>query len=103
LVLGAGALLFSCQSGGVTPPVNAAPVTPITIPTATALFSDRETIADAGTGSDPDDGALAAGQFTWWVDLHHAAQTHPFVPPTTGASSGSSLVPPRGHTEDDIF
>lgn len=100
----AGLLLLatlSCDSG--TPPGNAAPVATITTPTAGALFSGGETISYAGTGSDPDDGPLAASQFTWWVDLHHAAHTHPFVPPTSGATSGSFLVPPRGHTEDDIF
>lgn len=98
------AALLSCQPGdSVTPPANSAPVAAITTPLAGSLFSGGETIAYSGTGTDPDDGTLAASQFTWWVDLHHAAHTHPYVPPTTGSTSGSFLVTRRGHTEDDIF
>lgn len=96
-------LIASCQSGDVTPPTNAAPVATITTPATGTLFSGGETIAYAGTGTDPEDGSLTGSQFTWWVDLHHDTHTHPFVPPTTGSTSGSFLVPPRGHTEDNIF
>lgn len=101
LTMVVGALIVSCDSG--TTPSNALPAAIITTPVSGTLFSGGETITYAGTGTDPDDGPLAASPFTWWVDLHHAAHTHPFVPPTTGATSGSFLVPPRGHTEDDIF
>ena len=103
LAIAATTLLLSCQSGDVTPPSNAAPVATITSPTAGSLFSGGETISYAGTGSDAEDGSLAASQFTWWVDLHHATHTHPFVPSATGSTSGSFMVPPRGHTEADIF
>ena len=87
----------------VTNPGNQPPTATITTPLAGSFFSGGETIAYAGTGTDPQDGALAGARFTWWVVLHHAAHTHPFVPPTTGATSGNFLVPPRGHTEEDIF
>ena len=97
--MGAGAFL-SCDSGQG---VNAPPTANITTPTSGSLFSGGETIDFAGTGSDPEDGTLPASDFTWWVDLHHATHTHPFMAPTTGVTSGSFLVPPRGHTEDDIF
>jgi len=98
------ATLISCQAqDAVTPPGNSTPVATITTPVAGALFSGGETISYAGTGTDAEDGTLAGSQFTWWVILHHATHTHPFVPPTSGATSGSFLVPPRGHTEDDIF
>ena len=103
LMVASMTLLVSCQSGDVTPPSDAAPVATITTPTARALFSGGETISYAGSGTDAEDGTLAGNSFTWWVDLHHATHTHPFVPPTSGATSGSFLVPPRGHTEDDIF
>ena len=100
LTLAAGALLLSCESGS---DINAPPTATISTPAAGSLFSGGETIDFSGTGSDPEDGTLPASDFTWWVDLHHATHTHPFVPQTTGVTSGSFLVPSRGHTEDDIF
>lgn len=87
----------------VTPAGNQPPSGTITAPAGGSFFSGGETISYAGTGTDPEDGNLPGSRFTWWVVLHHAAHTHPFVPPTTGANSGSFLVPPRGHTEDDIY
>lgn len=101
LLLGAGALL-GCQEGE-TAPSNSAPIAVITTPTAGALFSGGETINYAGVASDANDGQLTGSRFTWWVDLHHDTHTHPFVPPTTGATSGSFLVPTRGHTEPNIY
>jgi len=87
----------------VVPPANQPPTATITAPPAGTLFSGGDTISYAGTGTDPEDGVLAGNRFTWWVDLHHATHTHPFMPPTTGSKSGSFVVPPRGHTEDNIF
>jgi glucose/arabinose dehydrogenase len=103
LALGAGALLLSCQSTDDPTPVNSPPSATIMTPTVGSLFSGGETISFSGTGTDAEDGSLPAADFTWWADLHHAAHTHPFMPVTTGATSGSFLVPPRGHPEDDIF
>lgn len=102
--LWAAALLLSCEPGeSITPPGDAPPTAVIATPTVGALFSGGETIAYSGTGTDPEDGTLPASRFTWWVDLHHATHTHPFVPPTTDATSGSFTVPTRGHLEEDIF
>jgi glucose/arabinose dehydrogenase len=87
----------------VVAPPNQPPSATITAPLAGTFFSGGDTITFAGTGTDPEDGALAGNRFTWWVDLYHATHTHPFMPPTTGATSGSFVVPPRGHTEENIF
>ena len=46
-----------------------------------------------GTGTDPEDGNLPASAYTWQVDFHHAAHMHPFIAPTSGATSGSFVVP----------
>ena len=100
IALGAVATL-SCDSGN--DPGNTAPVAAITTPVVGALFSGGETIAYAGRGTDLEDGTLAGSRFTWWVELHHDTHIHPFMPPTTGSTSGSFVVPPRGHTEDNIF
>ena len=98
------AALLACQPGdSITPPANTAPVPAITTPAVGTLFSGGETITYAGTGTDAEDGTLAASQLTWWVDLHHDAHTHPLVPRTTGATGGSFIVSPRGHPEENIF
>ena len=36
---------------------------------------------------------LPASAFTWQVDFHHATHIHPFIAPTSGATSGSFVVP----------
>jgi glucose/arabinose dehydrogenase len=104
LPLGLGFLLLSCQSGDqVSPPANMPPVATITLPTAGTLFSGGDTIDFAGGATDAEDGTLAASQLSWWADLHHDTHTHPWLPQTNGVASGQIVVPPRGHTEDNIF
>jgi glucose/arabinose dehydrogenase len=93
--------LASCTSGDG--PANLPPTATITLPAAGTLFSGGDSIHFSGGGSDPEDGTLAASHLTWWVDLHHDTHTHPFLPPTPGVTSGAVYVPPRGHTEDNIF
>jgi glucose/arabinose dehydrogenase len=93
--------LVSCTSGDG--PANLPPTASITLPASGTLFSGGDTIHFSGGGTDPEDGTLAASRLTWWVDLHHDTHTHPFLPPTSGVTSGAVYVPPRGHTEDNIF
>ena len=57
----------------------------------------------AGTGTDPEDGTLPASAFTWQVDFHHDTHTHPFMPPTTGATSGSFTIPTTGETSANVW
>jgi glucose/arabinose dehydrogenase len=102
--LGLGLLLLSCQSGDqVSPPANTPPVATIALPPAGALFAGGDTIDFAGGATDAEDGTLAASHLTWWADLHHDTHTHPWLPVTNGVASGQIVVPPRGHTEDNIF
>jgi glucose/arabinose dehydrogenase len=75
----------------------------ITKPAAGALYSGGQTIQYAGTATDPEQGALPASAFTWQIDLHHADHIHPAMPPTSGAKSGSFVVPTTGHTESNVF
>lgn len=93
-------LVFACATSEAP---NAPPIAAINTPTSGSLFSGGETINYAGTANDPEEGALPGADFTWWADLHHNTHTHPFMPPTSGAASGSFLVPPRGHSEENIF
>ena len=71
---------------GPAPAPNAAPVATISSPAAGSTFRAGDTLTFAGSGTDAEDGALAAGRLTWWADLHHNTHTHPFVQPTTGGS-----------------
>lgn len=80
-----------------------APTAVITQPGPGALYTAGDTLAFAGTASDPEDGTLGASAFTWQIDFHHDAHAHPFLPPTTGVASGSVAIPTVGHTEANVF
>lgn len=87
----------------LTVTTNQAPTATITAPAAGTLYRGGDTIAYAGTGSDPEDGTLAGSRFTWRVDFHHADHTHPFIPSTSGSTSGSLTIPTTGHTEANVW
>ncbi len=82
---------------------NQLPAATITTPAEGSLFSAGETITFAGTGTDPEDGALPASAFTWWVDLHHDAHTHPALDPASGSKSGTFTIPTNNETADNIW
>lgn len=88
----------------VNPAANPnAPTAAITQPVAGTSFAGGDVIQFAGTGTDPEDGALPAGAFTWEVVLHHDTHTHPFFGPTSGVKNGSITIPTRGETSSNIF
>jgi hypothetical protein len=60
-------------------------------------------IAYAGSGADSEDGTLPAAAFTWRVDFHHDTHTHPFIAPTSGATSGSFTIPTTGETSANVW
>ena len=95
----------SATSAGATLTVtssNRAPTATISAPTAGTTFAGGTVIAYAGSGSDPEEGALPGARLTWRVDLHHDSHSHPFVPDTTGAS-GTFTIPTTGETSANIF
>jgi glucose/arabinose dehydrogenase len=79
------------------------PVGSITAPSSGAVYRAGDTIAYSGKGGDPEDGSLPASAFTWKVDFHHNTHTHPFVPATTGAMTGSFTIPSVGETATDVW
>lgn len=87
----------------LTVSANSTPTATITAPAAGTLYSAGDTINYAGTGTDPEDGTLPASAFTWEVVFHHDTHTHPFIPPTSGATSGSFVVPNTGETATNVF
>jgi glucose/arabinose dehydrogenase len=86
---------------------NERPTATITTPANQTLYSAGNVISFAGTGTDPEDGVLPAANFTWQVDFHHAApqpHVHPFVPPTSGITSGSFTIPNQNfETSAQVF
>lgn len=97
------AIGVSCGGGGGGPSTNnQPPVATITSPAAGATFRAGDTISFAGSGTDAEDGALAAGQLTWWAELHHDSHSHPFQPQTVGAT-GQVTIPTQGETAANIF
>jgi glucose/arabinose dehydrogenase len=91
------------SSATLTVSSNAAPVATITAPSSGALYSGGDTISYAGSGSDTEDGVLPGSAFTWEVVFHHGSHTHPFMPPTSGATSGSFTIPRLGEVATDVF
>ncbi|HEY8227116.1 MAG TPA: PQQ-dependent sugar dehydrogenase, partial [Pyrinomonadaceae bacterium] len=91
------------NSATLTVAPGTAPVGEITSPAAGNQYRGGDTINFAGTGTDAEDGPLPASAFTWWIDFHHETHTHPFIPPTTGITSGSFVIPTTGETSADVW
>ena len=86
---------------GVTPDLP--PTAVINLPAPGALYSAGDTLDYSGSGTDPEDGALPASAFTWQIDFHHDAHTHPFLPPTSGVTAGSLVIPNSGETAANVL
>jgi glucose/arabinose dehydrogenase len=91
------------SSATLTVTANSAPTATITSPVAGTTYAGGDTVNYAGTGTDNEDGTLPASAFTWEVVFHHDTHTHPFIAPTTGAKSGSFVIPRLGETSANVF
>lgn len=87
----------------LTVTTNQRPTATIETPLAGARYTGGETLTYSGTASDPEDGTLPVGAFTWRVDFHHADHVHPFMPATNGAQSGSITIPTLGETATNVW
>jgi glucose/arabinose dehydrogenase len=81
---------------------NQSPTGSITSPATGTRYRAGQTINYSGTGTDAEDGTLPASAFTWRVDFHHDAHVHPFLPATSGAKSGSFVIPATGETSANV-
>ncbi len=94
--------VFSAQA--VLTVTSSQPPSPtITAPAAGTLYAAGDTINFSGTATDPEDGTLPAAAFTWWVNFHHDTHFHPFMPPTSGITSGSFVIPTIGETSPNVW
>jgi glucose/arabinose dehydrogenase len=82
---------------------NRAPAGTITQPAVGTLYNGGGVIRYAGTATDPENGTLPASAFTWRVDFLHDTHSHPFVPSTSGVTSGSFTAAKTGHTETNVW
>jgi glucose/arabinose dehydrogenase len=90
--------MLTVTSGGNSPPAAT-----ITQPATGTLYTAGMTISYAGTGTDAEDGTLPPSAFRWQIDFHHDTHTHPFMPPTSGATGGSFTIPRSGETSANVW
>jgi len=82
---------------------NQPPVPTIVTPASGALYTAGTTLTYSGSATDPEDGTLTGPRFTWEIVFHHDTHTHPFLPPTSGATGGSVDIPNTGETAANVF
>jgi glucose/arabinose dehydrogenase len=83
--------------------LNTAPTGTIVLPAAGTNYAGGSVITYSGTGTDTQDGTLPASAFSWRVDFHHDTHIHPFIPDTTGAKSGTFVIPTTGETSANVW
>ena len=88
----------------LTVTTNSRPPATITAPAAGSLTAAATTINYAGTG-DRSRGRHAArpAPSPGAVDFHHDTHIHPFMPDTTGITSGSFTIPTPGETATNVW
>jgi glucose/arabinose dehydrogenase len=87
----------------LTVTTNRSPTARIDTPSATLGFATGDVIRYSGTGTDPEDGSLAAGAFTWKVDFQHDGHAHSFVTPISGITGGQFTVPDFEASEANMW
>jgi|GEM_PF-1975065 len=83
--------------------VGAAPQGTIITPASGAFYNAGDTISYSGSGTDAEDGVLAASRFSWTVVFHHDDHTHPFLGPINGVTSGSFQIPQTGESSANTW
>ncbi|MFL5344408.1 MAG: hypothetical protein ACJ8AT_06430 [Hyalangium sp.] len=75
------------------------PVARLRSPEEGARYRPGSALTFEGRGEDPEDGALPASAFTWWVDIHRGDRVSSFVPPLSGMARGTFTVPAMQETD----
>lgn len=102
-------VVVSNASGNVTSGVatlsvlaNVAPVAEIITPVASDTYVAGTNISFSGSGTDAEDGELAAAAFSWEIDFHHDTHKHD-QPALEDVKQGSFLVPNQGETSANVW
>ena len=82
---------------------NQPPTASILAPANGMHYNAGNTIAFSGSGSDPEDGDLPPGAFSWTIVFHHDAHTHPFLGPIDDVTGGTFTIPTSGETSANVF
>jgi glucose/arabinose dehydrogenase len=91
--------LMSC---GGNESANAPPDPVMASPPEGFTYKAGDSLVLEGRATDPQDGELAVGSMTWWVDLHHDSHTHSLLLPTAGAGGRVNILT-RGETSDNVW
>jgi glucose/arabinose dehydrogenase/regulation of enolase protein 1 (concanavalin A-like superfamily) len=82
---------------------NQLPSATVTAPANGMLYSAGDTISYSGSGTDPEDGTLAASRLSWTINFHHDTHVHPFLGPINGVGSGSFTIPRTGELATNVW
>ncbi|MBP9097504.1 MAG: PQQ-dependent sugar dehydrogenase [Ferruginibacter sp.] len=98
----AGTVTSSNATLTVTSP-NVAPTANITSPVAGYTYAGGQLINYAGTGTDPENGTLAASAFKWYILFYHDTHNHPGPTAVSGVKNGSFTIPSTGETASNVW
>ena len=101
-VVGNGAGTATSAAATLTVSGNLPPRATIVDPPMGTTYRAGDTMVFSGTGTDPEDGDLAPGAFTWAVEFLHLEHSHPFLPDTAGITNGFFEIPKTGETSDQV-
>jgi glucose/arabinose dehydrogenase len=87
----------------LTVTANTPPVATILTPTEGTHYVGGQAFSYSGSATDAEDGSIPASAFTWRIDFHHDAHTHPFLPETSGSKSGNFTIPTEGETSANVW
>ncbi|CAN5627032.1 hypothetical protein BH11BAC1_BH11BAC1_21830 [soil metagenome] len=82
---------------------NQVPTATISTPGAGAMYSGGSVISFSGSGTDPEDGALPASGYQWYVEFHHDTHLHPGPSTPQGVASGTFTIPNSGETSTNVY
>jgi len=72
-------------------------------PTTSSTYKEGDTIFYKVVVSDAEDGTIAIENYTWFIDLHHDAHTHPALNPISGIREGYFVANANGETDDNVW
>lgn len=84
-------------------PGNEPPVVTITAPLPSIRFTPGAAVTLRATAVDPETGPLPAGNLSWEVIRRHDDHTHPFRPPTPGATMSFPYPDPEDPTDTTSY